>query len=317
MSNSSRLKKVLAVAGVSLTALHFINKWIDATANRDGITASLQQEVFTSSFGNINYNVFGQGRPLVLIHDLTPFSSSFEWSRIVAECSQNRKVFVLDLPGCGYSFKEKQAYTAFLYTEVIREFLREIVKEEADVIATGSSSKFVLKAKALSPDSIHKIIMVNPDTLDLAQPMEDTKAKVLFTALTLPVVGTAFYNFCYNRLFCNNLLSCKLFAHPENLSTETKLSLYENAHIRTDEAKYLLASLIINYTAVPVRAEVQDGKNLFIIYGRNVEDNIELLADYKNINPNIIFLPVEDAKVYPQLETPIAFINQLNNALEK
>ena len=47
----------------------------------------------------------GKGSPILLIHDMLPGGSGYEWTRIEDELALEHTVYNLDLPGCGRSEK--------------------------------------------------------------------------------------------------------------------------------------------------------------------------------------------------------------------
>ena len=59
--------------------------------------------IFKSSFGEINYEIIGNGSPLLMIHG-TPFSSK-EWSEITDAVKHKHEIYTYDLLGYGLSEK--------------------------------------------------------------------------------------------------------------------------------------------------------------------------------------------------------------------
>ena len=58
-----------------------------------------------------------------LIHDLKPESSSYEWKRVVKALAKKHTVYTIDLLGCGYSDKPNITYTAYMYTQLLNDFI--------------------------------------------------------------------------------------------------------------------------------------------------------------------------------------------------
>ena len=82
MKNSKSLIKTTAAA---IGVLHCINKVIDTTTKSSG-------HYYHWKHGDVFYKVTGQGEPLLLIHDLTVFSSSYEWAQMAHQLSADYKV---------------------------------------------------------------------------------------------------------------------------------------------------------------------------------------------------------------------------------
>lgn len=91
-------------------------------------------------FGKVRYTKKGNGNPLLLIHDLAPGSSSYEFSRISSELAKTNEVYILDLPGYGLSDKQNITYTNFLYVELVTDFIKNVIGKKTDVITSGDSS---------------------------------------------------------------------------------------------------------------------------------------------------------------------------------
>ena len=65
----------------------------------------------------------------LLIHDLTPSSSAYEWSKMIDELAESHTVYALDLLGCGRSDKPSITYANYLYVQLITDFAKQVIKE--------------------------------------------------------------------------------------------------------------------------------------------------------------------------------------------
>ena len=70
-------------------------------------------------FGDIYYTKKGKGSPILLIHDMLPGGSGYEWGKIEDDLALEHTVYNLDLPGCGRSEKSGITYTNFVYVQAI------------------------------------------------------------------------------------------------------------------------------------------------------------------------------------------------------
>ncbi len=58
---------------------------------------------------------------LLLVHDLTVYSSAYEWNKVIDELAENSYGICIDLLGCGRSEKPKNhIYKLFICTADIR-----------------------------------------------------------------------------------------------------------------------------------------------------------------------------------------------------
>ena len=135
-----------ALLSSSLGTLFAINKAIEKLATTKGLLDHRKKETYHWRFGDISYSVSGEGKPVLLIHDLTPGSSSIEWAYLVPELSKTNTVYLIDLPGCGLSERPSVTYTSYMYTQLVNDFIHDIIKKSSFVVATGNSAAFVIEA---------------------------------------------------------------------------------------------------------------------------------------------------------------------------
>ena len=134
-----KVKSFLKTSAITTGIMHCVNKLVES-----GLTAEMNAKTGGSYYhwkhGNIYYKKIGKGSPLLLIHDLNASSSVFEWSEVVRQLSVNRTVYTPDLIGCGKSDKPPIVYTNYFYVQMIQDFVKDIIGEKTDVMATGLSS---------------------------------------------------------------------------------------------------------------------------------------------------------------------------------
>ena len=121
-------------------------------------------------YGNIYYTKSGKGKPVLLIHDLDPTASSYEWKAVTKKLAENHTVYAIDLLGCGRSEKPNMTYTNYLYVQLMNEFISNVINEKTDVIATGDSLSFVVMACQMESKYYDHIVGVCPtDLYELAK----------------------------------------------------------------------------------------------------------------------------------------------------
>ena len=64
--------------GTTTLAFHVINKFIFNTS--DELSEEDSSNYYNWKFGNIYYEKYGEGEPVLLIHDFSVGSSSYEWN---------------------------------------------------------------------------------------------------------------------------------------------------------------------------------------------------------------------------------------------
>ena len=139
-----RFRHFVFLTTASVAGLHAINKVINYTASLKNLTSSYSGNYYKWRYGNIFFTKHGNGQPLLLIHDLDPSSSSYEWTRMIKKLEKNHTVYTVDLPGCGHSDKPEMIYSNYLFVQFLHDFVKDVIKETPSVAATGSSGSFTI-----------------------------------------------------------------------------------------------------------------------------------------------------------------------------
>ena len=104
-------------------------------------------------------------RPLVLIHSINAAASAYEMVPLFNHYRGTRPIYVLDLPGFGFSNRSRRIYSPQLYQDTITDFLTEVVKEPADVIALSLGGEFAARAAQAQPRLFHSLVILSPTGL--------------------------------------------------------------------------------------------------------------------------------------------------------
>ena len=181
----------LASLATSTTAIFLIaNNVVAASAGLKEMLDTNGKNYYHWRFGDIYYTRKGKGSPILLIHDMLPGGSGYEWTRIEDELALEHTVYNLDLPGCGRSEKSGITYTNFVYVQAICDFIKNVIGEKTDVIVNGYAVSFVVMACHNEKDLFNKNMMVNPVSLSSLKQMPGKKEKLLRRCLEIPVFGT-------------------------------------------------------------------------------------------------------------------------------
>lgn len=298
------IKTLFKTSLLSVGALHCINKIIDSNTSADNSTRT-SGKFYHWKHGNIFYRVNGQGKPVLLIHDLTVFSSSYEWSKMIGYLAEKHTVYTIDLIGCGRSDKPPIIYTNYYYTQLIRDFVNEIIKEKTDVAASGLSASFVMMANMVDEDLFDNIVLLNPSDIRALKKTPDRNSKAVIKLFRLPVIGKTLYYMAVNKDNTEYLLTEKLFYCPFKLNPSMIKSFYAAAHTDHGNGKMLFASLKGYYLNMDISKAVANAKNrIILICGSKIENREEIEASYLRLNKNIISFSVPKAKYLPHLEVP-------------
>ena len=244
MSWKKKLTTGAVLASLTAGTIYTINKVISFTSTLDNLLCKDDGQYFDWRFGKIFYRKQGQGKPILLIHDLTVNSSSHEWNKLVKSLKKRNTVYTIDLLGCGHSEKPNLTYTNFLYVQLLTDFIKTVIGEKTDVVATGTSSSFVLMACANDDSIIDRIMMINPTSLSTLATIPTKRTKFLRCLLLTPLIGTFLYNILMSKRLSDQNFFEENFQDPEAVDSELKDSYYEASHLDYSHGRYLLGSIL-------------------------------------------------------------------------
>lgn len=310
-------KHKLLTAGVLFTAaagvVHIVNHAIFTTATLKDLLKSSANNYYAWRFGKVYYKKKGHGSPLLLIHDLTVYSSAYEWNKVIDKLAENHTVYALDLLGCGRSEKPKITYTNFLYVQLISDFIKNVIREKTDIVASGFSGSFVLLACHNESELFGKLSLINPPSLSGLSKAPTKRNKLYKFILELPIFGTLIYNMKTCQSNIQLLLTEQYLYNPFLASAEIIDTYYEASHKGYGNARFLLSSIVGNYTNNNVTHALKDINNSIVIINGDAEAQREETKDsYLKCNPAIEYFNITKAKHLPQLENPDSLLEILN-----
>lgn len=305
-----------ALAGTSTLTIHLINKFIYFSATLDNLLSNPSGSYYEWKFGKIYYTKLGKGKPILLVHDLNTYSSAHEWHLVKEKLVKTNTVYSIDLIGCGRSDKPNLIYTNYLYVQLISDFIKHVIGEKADIIATGESGSFAAAACQNDSSIIDQIVMINPFDIHQLNRTPSKRTKTLTKIINLPIFGTFLYNILTQRKKISEIYKTEYF-YDVNLVTDNMINTYyETAHSGNASSKYLFASICGRYTTVNMKHCLKSLNNsVFIIAGSEVENIDEKLDLYKEIMPSIEIEKIDECRHLPQMEHPDKFLELLYTLL--
>lgn len=300
----SRIISCFLITTISFFVIHIINRIIFAVSTLKDILNTSRGNYYEWRFGKVYYTKQGNGSPVLLIHDLYPSSSSYEWIEIVKTLSSTNTVYTIDLLGCGRSEKPNLTYTNFLYVQLISDFIKNVIQHKTDAVVSGRSGSAVLLACNNNKELFNKIILINPDSLYKLSQIPTKRTKALKFLIELPILGTLIYHI----IFCKQNIKSAFHNYYEDtsrLKSKHILAYYESAHLDKSTSKYLFACIKGCYTNMNIIHSLKEINNSIMIIGGGHESQIETTIDnYCYYNPSIESIIIENTKHLPQLESP-------------
>lgn len=116
---------------------------------------------FRSSFGNVQYDVRGEGPPIVLVHG-TPWSS-YNWRELIPALSSWYTVYYYDLLGYGQSEKNPEGDVSLgIQNKVLAELLDYWELKAPIIIGHDFGGTTALRTNLLEKRDFQKMILIDP-----------------------------------------------------------------------------------------------------------------------------------------------------------
>lgn len=308
MNKWTKIGLAVGISSAAIGTVHVINRLIFSSATANMITDINDKKTFTWKFGDISYTVRGEGTPLLLIHDLQSTSSSYEWKNVINHFSKNHKVYAIDLLGCGFSDKPNITYTTYMYTQLLNDFITNIIGCKTDVISTGNSAPLTIMTAYNNNEIFNKIILINPESIKDSMKNPDKYSNIRRKLLNSPILGTMLYNICMGRNKTRQHFTNHLFFNKNKVTQELVDAYHENSHLYGSSAKYLYTSTVCHYTTASIATAISKLDNcIYIINGKDNKNSVLNANEYIGLNPAIEVAYIDRTKHLPHLEQPVKF----------
>lgn len=109
---------------------------------------------------NLYYEVYGQGKPLVLIHGAYMNISS-NWSHILPELSKNRKVIVAEMQGHGRTKDISRAFTYENMADDVSGLLKHLKINQADILGYSMGGGVAFQFAIRYPEQLRRLIILS------------------------------------------------------------------------------------------------------------------------------------------------------------
>ncbi len=298
------VRQFVLLTTLATGTMHIANRFVSTTADMKNILTTSKGQFYNWKNGSIFYTKRGTGSPILLVHSLDPICCGKEWTNLIKKLEKKHTVYTLDLLGCGRSDKPFLTYTNYLYVQLITDFIKDVIEEKVDVIASNRSLSFVILAHNNNKDIIKKIIGINPPELDSLKLNPDRYASVRKTLLELPVIGTFVYHLMISNDAITKTFQQKFYANPQHVSTKLIDAFYEGAHKNNSGGKYLKASIEGHYTDNSINHALEKlDIPLYLIQSRHGKNFVKKIDAYCNVNNSIEAAYISNTKEMPHLES--------------
>ncbi len=255
--------------------------------------------------------------PVVLLHSFGPGHDSTEWRSGAERLAELYTVYVPDLPGWGRSPAPRSgSWSPDLYAEAVEEFLAEVVRQPAVLVASGLSAAYAVRIAAERPELVSAVALVCPLGLDGLANSDAFLGKLL----RIPVVRDSLLDVLTSRQAIHHHLCKEVYAAQERVDAALLDHHYRTSHLspaRAALAAYLSGSLADDVSdALP-----EIGVPVWIGWGRKcaappVEDADRWLQHLPQTAQPAEVEVFEGAGAYPHAEATATFCRSLDRFVE-
>lgn len=225
-----RLLKGLLVGGAAIGIPALLNAMVARRARRMPQPSWGRLYRWAYRPGSIAFRRLGEGDPVVLLHAFGPGYDGTQWREVGEALAADHTVLVPDLLGWGRSDKPAGPYDAELYVQLIIDFLREVVRQRAPLVAAGLPAAYAVQVAVDFPELVSAVALLGPLGIELHSDEPDLKDALIYRMLRLPVFGTSAMNLVTSRSGVANHFELDVFADPDRVLPELVDHHYRAAH---------------------------------------------------------------------------------------
>lgn len=309
-------KTILVLAGFATITMHILNRIEYSRATAKNILSCNQNKYYEWRFGKIKYTKKGSGSPLLLLHDLTVGSSSYEYHKLTDALSGKHEVYTIDFLGYGLSDKPDMTYTNYLYVQLVTDFIKTVIGRKTDIIACGDAAPIAIMSCHNDKEVIQNLIAINPQSLYQLNLIPSKQTKILKLLMETPVLGTFIYNLYTGRESFTKRFHEEYFYHPYNIAEHDILSYVESAHITDHHSKHAYSSYVGRYmNANIVHALKEINNSIYIIAGEAKKEIKTIVDNYEYYNHAIESVFIPNTRHLPHLEKPDEVLKHIETFL--
>src|SRR5947208_4105091 len=240
------------VVGSVLGTLTVVNKLTESMAGELNTVLTGEERRYPWKYGDMFYEVKGarDAKPLLLIHSFGPGASSYEWRKNIDVLATQFRVYVVDLLGFGLSDCPSIDYTAETFTDLISDFIREVIGRLTIVVAHGITCAYVVADAYRYPRLFERLVLVTPLPTMLQEHMTGPLNAVRKFVLRTPVLGQFIYNLLTSRPAIRGYYDRQGYHNPGLITDELVEYVYTSAH--QPSSRYAMVSFLSSAVTVDV-----------------------------------------------------------------
>lgn len=300
----------LVVGGV-LGTLTVANKLTESMAGELNTVLVGEERRYPWKYGDMFYEVKGDknAKPLLLIHSFGPGASSYEWRKNIDALANQFRVYAVDLLGFGLSDRPAIDYTPETFTDLISDFIREVIARPTIVVAHGITSAFVIADAYRHPQLFERLVLVTPPPFMLQENAPTPLNAAWKFGLRLPIIGQFVYNLLTSRRAIRGYYDRQGYHNPSLITDDLVEYIYTSAH--QPNSRFAMTSFLSNYLTMDVHeALARLQMPVVAIWGREGTLTPAEASDaFKRVNKNVDVRIIDKSRIQPQDEQATTFNN--------
>ncbi len=311
MGFTKNLLTTTAIIGGTIGALAAYNQVTQSMAGELDTVLRGEERRYPWKYGDMFYEVKGvrDAKPLLLVHGFGPGASSYEWRKNVDTLAEQYRVYVIDLLGFGLSDRPAIDYTAETFTDLIGDFIKEVINKPTTVVAHGLTSAYVIATAFRKPQLFERLILVAPNPTILQESLPGPLSSVWKGLLRTPILGEFAYNLLTSRQAIRAYYDRQGYYNPGLITDELVEYIYTSAH--QSNSRYAAASFISNFLTLDVHeAFARLQMPVVAVWGREaLATSAESSEAFKRVNPRIETRIIDKSSFQVQDEQAAQFNN--------
>ncbi len=295
---------ILGVVG----ALLFILRYMLKTPQSLKSVLPGEERLYKWTHGHIFYKVLGEGDapPLVLIHAPGIGSSSYEMRDLMEPLGRHYRVYALDLLGFGLSDRPSLAYSADFYVKLLQDFLADLIKQPATLLASGTSCNYSMAVAARTPALCKALILLSP--LALFEPRRPRSW--LVACAKNPFIALLLYSILTSSSILRNVVITEYGPDDRHVSQEELDYISASAH-QLGGQHAALASLagVLDLDVTNLLGKITQPS--LLIWGAKALRDSHMIAGQQNVSPLIQVRSIDGAGMRVQEECPERLVTDI------
>ena len=134
--------------------------------------------------GSVHYEVFGRGRPVILLHGW--LESWGLWQETMDFLSKSYRTYAIDFWGFGESDKRRESFSIQDFVELVNEFMDSLGITKAPLVGHSMGGTVSLSVAIQHPEKVSKIVVIG-------SPIEGSSLSILLKLASCRTIANIVY----------------------------------------------------------------------------------------------------------------------------